>query len=175
MTQSVEIVLDPVSEDLLRQEWDRLADAGLPSARRGVPSPSHRPHLTLVAVDRLPAGAEEALAEAVAGVSLTVQLGSVLLFGPHRDRFVLVRGVVASPALLELQQRVATAAGAGEHPQFGVGRWTPHVTLAPRVARSQLPEVLGVLGEGSAGRWAEVCRVRRWDSERRREWWLTGG
>ncbi|MCW2809996.1 MAG: hypothetical protein JWP61_454 [Friedmanniella sp.] len=175
MTQSVEALLDPAGESLLLAEWDRLADAGLPSSRRAVPSPTHRPHVTLLALDALPAGAEDAVAAAVAGVSLRVRLGPVVIFGPHRDRYVLVRGVVPSPELLDLQQRVAVAAGAGDHPHFGRGRWTPHLTLAPRVDRVRLPEVLEVLGEGPAGSEVQVSRFRRWDSDGRRAWPLGDG
>ena len=51
MTQSVELLLDNAADTEIRAQWDRLGDAGLPTARRNKPNPSHAPHLTLWAGD----------------------------------------------------------------------------------------------------------------------------
>lgn len=171
MTQSVELVLDAEADRAVRAEWRALAQAGLPTAERTVPSPSHRPHVTLLAQDALPDGAEAGLAEAVAGLGLTVPLGAVMLFGPRRGSYVLVRAVVVSAALLELQRRVADVGGAGPDGQFGAGRWTPHVTLARRVRADQVGPSLAVLGAAD-GVEAHITECRRWDSDAKRAWTL---
>ena len=168
MTQSVELVLAPVAEAVLRAEWDRLADAGLPSERRTVPSPTHRPHLTLYAAEELAPGADEALPELFADLELTVQVGALMLFGPRRDSYVLVRQVVASVPLLDLQQRVVRLCQLAEAPHFAAGRWSPHVTVARRVSAGQVGEMLAVLARASAEGPAPVAYARRWDSEQRR-------
>jgi len=173
MTQSVELLLDPSSDAAVRAEWAALRAAGLPSEQRSATSDHHRPHITLYAGDALSAGADGALPALVAGMSLELRLGALMLFGPHRERFVLVHQVVPSGTLLDLQQRVAEVCGADASGYFGPGRWSPHVTLARRVPPSDLPEVLHALEPGSAvGRTVEVTACRRWDSETRPTWLL---
>lgn len=173
MTQSVELILDAAAETAVREQWARLAGAGLPTEQRKQPSPSHRPHLTLFAADTLPADADARLPEILAGMRLAVRIGSVLLFGPRRGGFVVVRQVVASRELLDLQAQVADACGAAADGQFGPGRWTPHVTLARRVATAQVGPLLTALGD-LPDLAAVSHRCRRWDSERRETWELTG-
>ena len=63
MAQSVELLLDPTSEGRVRYQWQALHSAGLPSEYRAGDG-SHRPHLTLLAVDTLPAEAEADAARA---------------------------------------------------------------------------------------------------------------
>ena len=57
--------------------------------------------------------------------------------------------------------------------QFGSGRWSPHVTLARRVATDQLGSAVGALAR-TADRTvrARVTRCRRWDGTRKTAWWL---
>ncbi|MEP6630812.1 MAG: hypothetical protein ABJA89_10095, partial [Lapillicoccus sp.] len=64
--QSVELQLDEAGDALVVGLWHRLVEAGLPSQARH-PSPTNRPHITLVAVPALPEGADAALAGVVAG------------------------------------------------------------------------------------------------------------
>jgi 2'-5' RNA ligase len=97
----------------------------------------------------------------------------VLLFGPRRGSFVVVRQVVPSRELLDLQARVAAVCGAESDGHFGPGRWTPHVTLARRVATPQVGPALAALGDLTELA-ARSRRCRRWDSERRETWELTG-
>ena len=61
MTQSVELLLDASADAEIRAQWDRLGDAGLPTARRAEPSPHHAPHLTLWAGDTVSAETDAAL------------------------------------------------------------------------------------------------------------------
>ena len=102
MTQSVELLLDSVIDAEVRAQWDRLGDAGLPTSRRTQPSPSHAPHITLWAGDEVDPGADETLPALFAGLDLELVVGNVLLFGPRRHGYVLVRPVTPSAALLDL-------------------------------------------------------------------------
>ena len=138
MTQSVELTLDGAADRAVRAQWAQLAEAGLPTEQRAAPSPSHRPHVTLFAADRLADDADERLPGVVGDLALDLRIGAVLLFGPRRGSVVVVRQVVPSRALLELQARVAAVCGADPTGQFGPGRWSPHVTLARRVPVPQV-------------------------------------
>lgn len=177
MAQSVELLLDRGGEDAIRAEWDRLAEAGLPTERRPTPSPSHRPHITLFAADVIPQGAELVLPSAVAGLDLPLVVGSPLVFGPRRgrpDSYVLVREVVPSIGLLEVQRRVSLMCEAAEDGQFAPGRWSPHVTLARRATADQVGRALTVLAAERAPDLAvRVTACRRWDSVAQRDWLLT--
>ena len=172
MTQSVELLLDDVTEAAVLAQWDRLADAGLPTERRVVPTPSHRPHVTLWAGPTVAPEVEAALPGLVAELPLPVRLGGLLVFGPRRGQLVLVRQVVTSPALLALQERVARACGLEADSHFAPGRWSPHATLARRVPVDALGAVVTALGEvpelaASAG------RCRRWDGDAKVAWDVT--
>jgi len=171
VTQSVELVLDAAAEAAVRGQWAQLAEAGLPTEQRTQPSASHRPHLTLYAADALDAAADAGLAELVALLPLRVRVGSVLLFGPRRRSFVMVRQVVPSWELLQLQAAVAALCDADPRGQFGAGRWSPHVTLARRVQTDQVGAALQALGD-LADLEAVALRCRRWDSDRRETWWV---
>lgn len=175
MTQSVELLLDPAGDTLVRGQWSALADAGLPTEQRAPAkaSPSHRPHVTLYAGDAIPPSAEGELPGLLAGLPLPVLLGALTLFGPHREGYVLVHPVVATSALLDLQAEVAQRCGADRDGHFGPGRWTPHVTVARRLAASQVGAALDVLaGVPAAGRPVRLAVGRRWDSVARQDWLL---
>jgi 2'-5' RNA ligase len=172
MAQSVELTLGAAAEAQLTAQWARLAAAGLPSSQRPQPSPHHRPHITLYAAEAISPEADAALPGTVAGLDLIVRVGSVMVFGPRRGRYVLVRQVVVSAELLTVQRRVADACGAEPGGQFGPGRWSPHVTLAPRVLAEQVSPALVVLGAEDELE-TRVTACRRWDGERRTAWWLS--
>lgn len=175
MTQSVELLLGERAEAAVRQQWNLLADAGLASERRTPStvrgSEHHRPHLTMFAAEEISLTAESALPELMVDLQLELQLGGLMIFGPRRGRVVLVRQVVPSIPLLELQAKVAEVCRADARGQFAPGRWTPHVTLARRMPPDQLPEALAVL-DRTADRpvtaWVRSCR--RWDGERKTAW-----
>jgi 2'-5' RNA ligase len=173
VTQSVELTLDAGTDRAVRDLWARLAEAGLPTEQRTTPGPSHRPHVTLFAADRLDPGADDELPGLVAGLDLPVRVGGLLAFGPRRGSLVLARQVVVDRALLELQTAVAALCGAEPDGHFGPGRWTPHVTLARRVPVERLSAVVQALGD--LPELAAISRgCRRWDSDQRVTWELTG-
>lgn len=170
MAQSVELLLDTETEDAIRRQWLRLHEAGLPSEHRPHHTGSHRPHVTLFAGPSVPAPETDLVALLADAPGLTAVVGSVLLFGPRRGQYVVVRQLVPSVALLRLQEAVAAFCGALRGGQFGPGHWTPHLTLARRARAEDLPAVLHLLpGETVA---ATVIGVRRWDGDAKRDWRL---
>lgn len=184
MVHSIELVLDDDTEHEIARQWRSLAEAGLPSEHRSEPpaDPSatpRRPHLTLVActeIDDQQADAAGALA--VEALPLPVVLGAPMIFGSARSRragLILVRQVPARIELLRLQQRVLAASPPPVDRNFSVGRWTPHVTLARRLAPDQVGEALRVLSEATRGSRPEVegrldgCRLWRGDLKQARQ------
>lgn len=166
MTQSVELLLDEASDASLREQWDALAAAGLPSQARHRGA-SNRPHVTLAARDHIDPDVEPALRAVVRALPIRLQLGALTCLG--RNPFVLVRLVVADRALLELQSAVTTVLGDEPGRFFGPGRWTAHVTLAHRMRPDQVAAALGVLG-GVCETTASAVQCRRWDSDARAVW-----
>ncbi len=172
MAQSVELLLDPAADAAVRGEWDLLAAAGLPTERRAQQSGSHRPHITLYAASSIPGSAEGALPSLVADLELPLLIGACVFFGSSRSsRFVLVRQVLPTAALLELQRRVAECCGGSPEGHFGPGHWSPHVTLARRVDPSQAAAALELLGGASLVA-TVVTQCRRWDGTARVDWLL---
>jgi 2'-5' RNA ligase len=172
VAQSVELTLDPSAEAALIAQWDRLAVAGVTKPQSVDPDGHHRPHVTLYAADAIPEQAESVLPEIVAGIDLAVRVGALMIFGPRNGTCILVRQVLASVELLDLQQRVALACGADSEGQFGPGRWSPHLTLARRVPNDLVGKAVSVLGSGGELD-AGIRRCRRWDGKRRTAWWLS--
>jgi 2'-5' RNA ligase len=206
VVQSVELLLDGGLDAAVRAQWQALADAGLPSQARHTGA-TNRPHVTLaVHSEPWPATVEAALPDAVGPLPLTLRLGGLVSFGQGGGRYVLARLVVPSAGLLALHARIAAAVDPGravdpDRPgalgalgalggpdHLGVGRWTPHVTLARRLDAAAFPAALGALAAG--GR-AHTCgpdlegrtlvdgvtaldgsgvAVRRWDGDARRAW-----
>ncbi|WP_375388706.1 2'-5' RNA ligase family protein [uncultured Amnibacterium sp.] len=155
MVQSIELLLDDEGESAVRGSWAALADAGLPSLadRAGA---SNRPHVTVAVTDGDGFAAAEGALRAVfagwdlAGRGLAATIGAPLLFGGHRQRWVLARQVVTSRPLLTMHAAVHRAlalgaSGAGVIAQTEPDGWTPHVTLARRMPADRLPDALAVL------------------------------
>ena len=154
---SIELLLDAASEAAVREDWARLAEAGLSSSGRH-PSPSSRPHVTLLVRPTL---APVPFDDAVALLPVPVLLGAPIVFR-HGDRGVLARGVEPSPELLALHQAVHAGAPPGpDAAHTRPGEWTPHVTLARRLRLDALDEALALLGPPISG---SGVALRRWDS-----------
>lgn len=174
MTQSVELLLDEAADAEIRAQWARLGDAGLPTSRRSTPSPSHAPHITLWAGDTIDPEDDAALPRLFTDLDLELAVGSVMLFGPRRGSYVLVRAVVGSAALLDLQQQVVRTLRTPAYPGFAAGRWSPHVTLARRVVGDKVAPSLAALAGSPPELLGRAREVRRWDSDTKRAWPLTG-
>lgn len=172
MAQSVELVLEAPIEAAIRSEWDRLADAGLPSLQRSSAGPEHRPHITLFAADAIPAEIDAALPDLFARLDLTVRIGPLMVFGRRPGQLILVRAVAGSAGLMELQARTAELCRADPVGQFGAGLWFPHVTYARRMYSEQIGHAVRVIG-ADPNYLARVRHCRRWDGSRRTVRWLT--
>jgi 2'-5' RNA ligase len=172
MVQSIELLLDDDTEAALRTSWAALADAGLPSAATHS-GDSNRPHVTLAVTEEQGLGAAEPALRAVfegwdlAGAGLPAVVGSPVLFGGHRHRWVLARQIVPGRPLLTLHSAVhraldlhATDVGVIE--QTRPDAWTPHVTLARRVPAERLGDALGVVDLEPVG--CRFTAARLWDS-----------
>jgi 2'-5' RNA ligase len=154
---SIELLLDAATEAAVREDWARLAEAGLPSSGRH-PSPSNRPHVTLLVRPTLEPVPFE---KAVALLPIPITLGAPIVFR-HGERGVLARRLDQSPELLALHRSVHAAVPRGpDAAHTRPGEWTPHVTLARRLRLDALDEAVALLGPPVEG--AGVA-LRRWDS-----------
>lgn len=151
--RSIELVFDAQTEARIRDDWARLAAAGMSSLAAHTAS-SNRPHLTLAA------GAELQPPTRPVPLPGPVAFGGLVLF-PHADRVVLAWSVVHTPELDALHRAVHTQAK-DALPTSLPGAWTPHVTLARRLRLPQLGEAVALLGEPFAGR---AAGIRFWDGE----------
>ncbi|MGS0683645.1 2'-5' RNA ligase family protein [Nakamurella sp. GG22] len=167
---SVELTVDERTDRLVRDQWNLLAHAGLPSQARHKGA-SNRPHITMALTATMTPDVAAALGSTFAGLPIPVTVGGLVVFGGRR--FVLARLAVPSIELLRLQR---SAMGAlidpvDPHETFGPGAWTPHITLARRLTAQQLADALTELGEVRPIRGALV-RARRWDMSAKQEQWI---
>ena len=153
---ALELVPDAAGCDVVRRDWQALRDAGLPSQldRHGA---TNTPHVTLVAAPALRPQDEERARELV-GTLLPMELrvaGVALLGG---SRVSLVRVVDAPDELVRAVLDLRTGVPDVQHPG-----WLPHVTLARRIGRADVPAALEVLGHGDAS--LRMVTIRRWDPD----------
>jgi 2'-5' RNA ligase len=154
---SIELLLDSETEERVRADWSRLAEAGL-SSLGAHPAPSNRPHITLLVRPTL---APVAFPSAVSLLPVPIDLVEPLTF-IRRDRAVLAWRVWVGDELRALHRAVHDAVPAGDDARHTVpGDWTPHVTLARRLRLDSLPDALGLIGPPGTG--AGVA-LRRWDA-----------
>lgn len=154
---SIELLLDPETEEFVRADWTRLVEAGLSSmaAHTGA---SNRPHITLLVRATLDA---VDFTHASRLLPIPVQLGEPITFR-HGDRAVLARGVAPSSELLEFHRIIHELAPLGDDlPHTTPGEWVPHVTLARRLRVEALPDARALLGPPRS---ASATGLRRWDS-----------
>lgn len=172
MVQSVELLFDERTEVALRRAWDVLHAAGLPSLATNHHD-SNRPHVTVaVADDGLGRAVDPLRGELarwdLAGPGLPALVGSTVLFGGHRHRFVLARLIVLSRPLQALHSAVhdvvARAAQEADVPEnVRPDAWTPHATLARRVLTDRLGAALDLLDPAPIE--GRFVGARLWDSE----------
>jgi 2'-5' RNA ligase len=169
MVHSIELLLDFDTESAVRRVWSALSEAGLRS-----PPPTSRPHVTLLVADRISPEVEDKLSLVLHRLPLPCVIGAPMAFG--RSPFVLVRAVVPSAELLELQAEVAriclTYLTPGALPNTAVGQWTPHITLARGVDPSQLSRAFSIRKTTRDIRGSAVG-LRRWDGNKRVEHLIT--
>jgi 2'-5' RNA ligase len=158
--RSIELTFDESLDRLIRNDWARLADAGLPSLASHT-APSNRPHITLAAGNALTV--DSLLQDLHARLPIDVRFSGVVVFPSPQGKFVLARLVVMSRALLELHagvHRRCTGTFVNTRPDA----WTPHVTLARRIPG----HLLGAAMESVDARAEGHCiEARLWDSSTR--------
>jgi hypothetical protein len=99
--RSIELTFDETMDAAIRRDWEALASADLPSLASHTAA-SNRPHLTLAAGEALQP-------VPVRGLPVAVRFGGIAVFPAGRRKFVLVRSIVASRALLDLHRGVHDA------------------------------------------------------------------
>lgn len=166
MAHSVELLFDPETEDAIRGQWAALAEAGLPSQAHHR-SPTNRPHVTLTVAARIEPAVDVALRELAGRLPLPCWIGAPLLFG--HGSVVLARLIVPDRGLLDFHESVDAMCephlSGGPFPHARPGQWTPHVTLARRLAPTDLAAALdAVSAETAEGTFAGL---RRWDGDAR--------
>jgi 2'-5' RNA ligase len=185
VAHSVELLLDPEAESDVRQLWQLLDDADLPSQVQ-VNSPTNRPHITLLAAARISPDLDEVLRPVTDRLPLPVAVGATLLLGGRAHRsapatHTLARLVIPSADLLDLHAEVYRRSlpyltDPFEHCR--PGHWTPHLTLGRRLRAEQIGVAVSVLAAGgrgtAAGLAAEAAGLRRWDSDLRVDHLLVG-
>lgn len=169
MVHSVELLFDPDTEASIRGLWDELTDAGVRSLASST-SPSNRPHVTLAVAEDIDDDVDDALRPLLDRLPLSCTIGAPILFG--RGPFILVRLVVPSAELLALQADVHAVClphmAPGPLPHAEPGHWTPHVTLARRVAAEKIAAAMS-LRRLSKDRRGSAVALRHWDGNKRAE------
>jgi hypothetical protein len=151
---ALELLPDVPGQDVVRHDWQRLRDAGLPSQldHRG---PTNAPHLTVLAAPVLPAD-DRAVALLAPLLPVTARASAVLLLGGRR--LTVARAVDVPDQLVAAV--MALRAGITDVPHQG---WLPHVTLARRLERDRAQQAVDVLG------WDDVrltlTTLRRWNPD----------
>ncbi|MGK4217320.1 2'-5' RNA ligase family protein [Kocuria marina] len=159
---SLDLVLSPASDDLIRSRWAALHEAGLPSlaTHRGA---SNAPHLTALSAPSMPEHVLDRSRELFSELlpcSVDVPGLLVLRHGP----FVLAESVIVPPGVTEAVRELERIA-AESRPQ--ARPWVPHLTLGKRLTAAQVGEALDVLADVPTPRTVEVTGLRRWDPEHR--------
>ena len=169
MVHSVELLFDDETDAAMRRIWDDLTDAGVRSLA-GSTSPSNRPHVTLSVADHMDDAVNDALRPLLAMLPLPCTIGAPMLFGS--GPFTLVRLMIPTAELLALQAAVHEVCrphmSSGPLPHADPGHWTPHVTLARRVAPDKLADALSPRRISHDRRGTAVA-LRHWDGNNRVE------
>jgi hypothetical protein len=185
MAHSIELLLDPRTDTAIRAAWQALADAGLPS-QVNVKSSTNRPHITLLAAERISPDVDEVLRGLAPRLPLACVVGAHVVFGGPvfgGSSLTLARLIVPSADFLALHAevyRLALPFVTGQpFPQCRPGHWTAHATLGRRLTGTEVGAALGLAEEVAADfmtsdLMAEVVALRRWDSDARTDHLLIG-
>ena len=166
MVHSVELLFDADTEARLRQVWDDLDAADLPSRL-----PAGRPHVTVAVAERIAPDVDDLLRAVARELPVSCSVGAPVLFG--QSNAVLARLIVPTPELLAFHADVHRVCGPfllpGPLPHSLPGHWTAHVTVARRIEGAQLGPVLRLAGQPPEihGR---LASLRRWDGTARVEY-----
>jgi 2'-5' RNA ligase len=166
MAHSVELLFDADTESRLRQIWDDLDAADLPSRL-----PAGRPHVTMAVAERIAPDVDALLPAVAQQLPLECDIGAPVLFG--QSNAVLARLIVPSAELLALHADIHRICAPyllpGPLPHSLPGQWTAHVTLARRVENASVGTVLQLAGQPAEIR-GRLAALRRWDGTERVEY-----
>ena len=157
MLQSIELLPDAAGGDLVRQDWQLLRDAGLPSQMDHAGA-SNAPHLTLVAAPSVASAADRAVPLLTGLLPVEVRAAGLLVLGGRR--VTIARAVDVPDALVSVVMALR-----GVTPALPHQGWLPHVTLARRVERADVQRALEVLGHEDVV--LSLTTLRRWDPDNR--------
>lgn len=145
MAHAIEMFLDSQADARVRQLWDVLADANLPSLRTRTHR-RHRPHVSLTVSESLADADLTALRGTLANRHPTLDLYVLGTF--PGDEGVLFLGVVVTGELLTLHQKVHKSLRdqpVQHWPYFLPDHWIPHCTLAQDLDRAGLARAVDLL------------------------------
>jgi hypothetical protein len=166
MVHSIELLFDRDTESAVRRIWEDLASADIPSQ-----TPAGRPHVTLIAAERIATEVDALLSPVAQVLPLNCTVGASVLFG--RTHAILARLIVPTADLLALHAEVHRICGpnlaAGSMPNSLPNHWTAHVTLGRRVGGAQLARALRIAGRPSELP-GTLAGLRRWDGTTRVEY-----
>ena len=153
---ALELLPDDAGAEVVRRDWQALRDAGLPSQldHRGT---TNSPHVTVVAAPALGPHDERNAVERVASLlPVEARAGGIGLLGGAKVSLVRLLDVPDElvRAVLDLRAGVADVQHSG---------WLPHVTLARRISRVDVPAALEVLGHDDVV--LTLTSLRRWEPE----------
>jgi len=154
---SIELAFDDAADAAVREDWEALQEAGLPSQARHTGA-SNRPHVTLLYAN------EPLDPPTITGLPMRLTIASPLVFGSAKRGFLLARLVRPSEELLRVHRLLHERVGDRPDidPLTRPGAWTPHVTLARRIPADELGRALSIV---SPGRSVDAIAVaaRHWD------------
>lgn len=140
MSLAVCLLLDDAADRAVRQLWQRLERAGVPTLQTHTHG-QHVPHLTLASLRDYDLDAvREVLVDLPEQPPTDVHLDALGMF--RRSRCWLAPA--ASAELSGRQQAVVgtlASTGADLHRNYRPGSWVPHLTLAPRLQLDDLAVV----------------------------------
>ena len=153
---ALELLPDDAGCDVVRRDWQALRDAGLPSQldHRGT---TNTPHVTVLAAPALRPEDEQHAVERIAPLlPVGARAGGIGLLGGTKVSLVRLLDVPDElvRAVLDLRAGVADVQHAG---------WLPHVTLARRISRVDVPAALQVLGHDDVV--LTLASMRHWDPD----------
>jgi hypothetical protein len=155
---TLELVPDGAGQAAVRRDWERLRDAGLPS-QLDHETPTSTPHVSVVAAAELPDSAiDVAVARLGSLLPIRARAAGILVLGG--ERVTLARAVDIDDDVVRRVLAVRVQVPDRQH----VG-WLPHVTLARRAERSQLQQMVDVLGHEDVV--LTLAELRRWDPEKK--------
>ncbi len=153
---SLELVADPAGEAAIRADWQALRDAGLRSMLDHVGA-TNTPHVTMIALPSISSFVEEHAVDLLGGLlPVNVVTSGVAVLGGSAVTLVRTVDVADEITRAVLDLRAATVGH--QHPG-----WLPHLTLARRLPRTDLPRALDAIGHNSVE--VSLTVLRRWDPE----------